>query len=575
MTKHFTDGWTQSGDGAALTRAAGRLGAWTLLGGLLLVIAANLFAAAYVSAEHYIYYWDWSLYWLKFEQLGELARADGFAASAAVAASIRNDEYNLLQVVPLLPFELVGGSGRETFIVAITNMGVLPSAALMALIPERLAERQCWPRYLFCTAVLLCLHPLWAAALRGFPDVIGVAIASGVLLTYFKRPLKELRRSDFVRLGVLLCLLVLTRRWYLFWAAAFFPAAIAAFLVAPPERAFERRRLVQLASGLATAGASCLILLLALAGPIVVHVAVTDYATAFAAYRSQASGPGQVEGQFGLALLGIAAIGLGCLVANRRTRALGTFVSVQAALSLLLFTHVQKFLGVQHYYILVPALGIGVAGALHAVWNAARPRAWKIAGSVVAASIVLLSSFSVFSPAPVTAGPLLPRQSYPPLVRPDLAEIDRLLDRLEQIRPERVYVVASSEVLNWSTLKMGCRDRHRDLCDHIAVTSDIDARDGFPFELAGADTVVIATPVQFHVDPADQRTIGLVARDLLSHRRIGRSFALDAGEFQLKQGVKARILRRTAPISDADLRALSAELQRAYPGMAIFRYPQP
>ena len=33
------------------------------------------FAVAYVSTEHYIYYWDWSFYWLNFETLGELAAA--------------------------------------------------------------------------------------------------------------------------------------------------------------------------------------------------------------------------------------------------------------------------------------------------------------------------------------------------------------------------------------------------------------------------------------------------------------------------------------------------------------------
>ncbi len=55
----------------------------------LLVAAANAFAVAYVSTEHYIYYWDWSFYWLNFETLGELARSNPFAALATVSSSIR------------------------------------------------------------------------------------------------------------------------------------------------------------------------------------------------------------------------------------------------------------------------------------------------------------------------------------------------------------------------------------------------------------------------------------------------------------------------------------------------------
>jgi hypothetical protein len=403
--------------------------------------------------------------------------------------------------------------------------------------------------------------------------VIGVAAASAVLILYFRKPVEEQRTRNFVRIGIALCLLVLIRRWYIFWAAAFFPAALAAFLAAPPRGVHDRRGILCLVKGLAVAGSVCFGFLLLLAGPLVLRAVLTDYSVAFVAYRSSVGAVGQVIGQFGPVLLAVSAAGLASLIASPRTRGVGVLLVVQAALSLALFTHVQKFLGVQHYYILVPALGIGVAAAAHALWDAPFRRAWRTAGIASVCAAVLLSSIAVFSPTPLLAGPLLPRDAYPPLVRPDLPEIDRLLGELTDVKPHRVYVVASSEALNWSTLKMRCGDTHPELCAHIATTSDIDTRDGFPVGFVGADYALLATPVQYHVNASDQQVVGLLARDLISRQGVGRSFEPMGGEFRLKQGVRVQIYRRVAPMRESDLEQLSAQLTRSYPGMDIFEYP--
>ena len=209
------------------------------------------------------------------------------------------------------------------------------------------------------------------------------------------------------------------------------------------------------------------------------------------------------------------------------------------------------------------------------LWNAPWQPIWRATGIACVSGTVLVSSLAVFVPASRISNPLLPSVRYPPLVRPDLAEIERLIEMLDQLKPERVYVVASSEILNWSTLNIGCRVNHRDICQHIAVTADIDARDGFPKDLLQADYVVVATPIQYHVRPEDQQVVGLVAQQIIQHAGIGSSFESVPGQFTLMNGVQARIYRRSAPLRREDVRDLSDELIRSYPGMKSLFTPPP
>ena len=139
------------------------------------------------------------------------------------------------------------------------------------------------------------------------------------------------------------------------------------------------------------------------------------------------------------------------------------------------------------------------------------------------------------------------------------------MDGLEALNPSLVYTISSSELLNWSTMQGACRPRHRALCKHLAVTADIDTRDGFPKEALKADVVLLATPTQYHVRAEDQRIVGLLARDVRERRGIGTSFEQLPGEYALSNGIRVQVFRRVNPLRSEDVNALSEELLRAYP----------
>ena len=535
-------------------------GVHLLLAAAALVVLANAFAAAYIGAERYIYSWDWAGFWLRFQSLGTEMLGHPLRALGDVASSVATEDYNLLPVVPLTPFEWLFGPGRLSYVLAITNVGLIPAAALMAWVAEATAERRSWPRFLLCTAVLLTFHMLWAPVLRGMPDILGIAVACLVLLTYF-RPSAEKPLLRLVGLGALLCLLVLIRRWYLFWAASFFPAAVLGYLAAS-----ARKNLVPRIRDLAIAGTIFAALLLAIAGPLIARVASTDYSAAYSAYRPELLGEGrfsQVVHHFGIATIMLSAAGLACMAARKWSRELGILLIAQAVIALVLFTHVQRMLGVQHYCVLIPAAGIGIASLIAALWSARCPLIWRASGICAVVAVLLLSSLAVFLPTRAVSNPLLPSVRYPPLVRTDLGQLDGLMDELASLHPSLVYVVSSSELLNWDTLHVGCQDRHPALCPHIAVTADIDARDGFPSRILRADYVVLATPTQFHARPQDQEVIGVVANHIRDRTGIGSSFTPIAGEFVLMNGARVQVYRRIAPLRPQDIRDLGDELMRS------------
>lgn len=533
----------------------------------VLFLAANVFASAYVSAEQYVYYWDYTLYWKKFGLLAEILAIDPARAMLYVASSIRYEDYTVLPLLPLAPFALIFGAGRLSYVSAIANVSVVPAAALMALVANRALPGWSWPRFFTCMAIVLCFHSLWVPALRGFPDALGVVIGCGVLLWYFAKAPEDQSLLRLAELGLVLCLIVLTRRWYSFWVAAFFPAALLAYLLGTPWNEVGWKAVWRRGGALALLGLACIFFLVLLSAPLLARAAFSDYSTAFAAYRAEVAGAGpsgQVLSQFGIGLSAVSAFGLAWLVRRPRSRELGILILAQATLSLALFMRVQELMGVQHFYLLVPAVGIGLASAVCAAWEI-RAHTWRWVATLGIAVVVILSSATVLAPSPGPSSVLLPQVRHAPLVRPDVPEIDRLLDVLADLNPQSVYVAASSEILNWDTLQTRCTERRLPLCPHLAMTADIDTRDGFPQAFLGADTVVLATPTQYHVRPQDQQVVGLIARDIREHRGMGSSFEAHPGEFALWRGVRVTVFRRVGPLRNEDVQALGDELARSYP----------
>jgi hypothetical protein len=271
---------------------------------------------------------------------------------------------------------------------------------------------------------------------------------------------------------------------------------------------------------------------------------------------------------------------LAWLTVRKDTRVVGSFLIVQSFIVFGLFAATQDF-GTQHYYLLIPGIALGVAVMVIGLWAQITNGFWRAASVGLVFTTLLASSATVFYPRAGSVSDnfdsLVPQIRYYPLVRNDLDVLWHLLDRLDELELDQrrdIYVLASSELLNSSMLKVACRfgPRRRFFCDRILRTNDVDKRDGFPRQFLHAYYLVVASPTQYHLRAEDQRVIGVLAREVMEGDGIGTSFQLLPGEVKLGNGVTARVFAKVRPFERTDLDALANEFAGYYPDKRhIFR----
>jgi hypothetical protein len=165
----------------------------------------------------------------------------------------------------------------------------------------------------------------------------------------------------------------------------------------------------------------------------------------------------------------------------------------------------------------------------------------------------------------------LPAVRQYPTIRTDLDQVQALLDTLNEISKDSestIYILASSFSLNSSIAQEGClllQRPHRELARKIALTNDVDKRDGFPVQFLKARYVVLTTPVAYHLAPQDQKVIGVLADQLVKGEGIGKSYEKLNYEFRLDDGSSAFIYKKSRPLDPNDLKALSDQFIEFYP----------
>jgi hypothetical protein len=431
--------------------------------------------------------------------------------------------------------------------------------------------------FVLATTSILFLHMLWAAVLRGYPDVGGIVLIGSILLLHFGKPLAEQGLGSLVATGVLLCLLVLFRRWYAYWVVAFFPALAVAHTLDPYQRrSIAWRQYLTASRNLIIIGLTCAVTLFALATPFALRAIQTDYSDIYSAYRFSGSlldAAGFLPRVFGWVEIVVSLGGLVWLAVRKETRVAGSFLLVQFSVVFLVFVRTQDF-GVQHYYLLIPSIAVGAAAVIVGLWQRIPSDLWRAASVGLVLTALLLSSATAFVPRAAGIadpfGSLFPQWRFHPLVRNDIDVLENLLARVNELelkQPGDLYVLASSEVLNSNALQNVCK-LHPDpqfFCNSILSTNDVDKRDGFPHQFLQARYLIVACPTQYHLRPQDQRVIGVLAREVMEGHGIGASFQRLPGEFKLEKGVTAWIYAKVRPFEKPDLAALEAEFIGYYP----------
>ena len=179
----------------------------------------------------------------------------------------------------------------------------------------------------------------------------------------------------------------------------------------------------------------------------------------------------------------------------------------------------------------------------------------------------MLQSLAPWEPPQVWPTGWLFSDRYPALARSDDREVQRLVNHLRSLaRPtDPVYVEGSSATMNYDVLM------HADRTSQpfggpilsIQTTPQVDSRDWYPIEeLVKARFVVVTSPLQFHLPPAEQDVVRLSHDIFTRDWEFAGDFSPTPERFRLQRRAEARVFVRTRETDLAQSLRLLRDMRR-------------
>jgi hypothetical protein len=549
----------------------------------LLLIASNYFAIYIVGKQNYIFNWDTAIYSEKYASLNTAFRANPIDALRSVFSSLQLAHYNLFAPFLLLPFSLLFGIERLSFILSMVNIFLLLSAISFLLLYKRTAGKLCNNRLPLGANVILLFTffsftHVWVPLLNGHVGIGGFFIISLILFVYFKYPFPAQKYMSLIFLGIMLSLLVLFRQYYSFWSTSFFIALIInEFIFLFTEYRFDRKRLLVLSKKIFFTIFISGLFFIMLAAPFLIKIITGDYSY-MTTYKFSSSILHEFKrflGHYGYIYNTLALLGVIVTIFFKNTRKMASFLVIQWVVMFFLFTRIHSFL--PHFYnLLLPTTLLFISMFITAVLLNFKSRGARIVICFVYMLTATLTFSSVFSPADSLhasqAGVLFPRHRYVPPVRNDIPEIKRMLTVIRGLLTDpddRLYVLAGNEVLNSDIVakaRLSLPDTPN-LENHIYRSGTLDLKDGFPNKLFKSRYVLITDPIQHDFQPDQARIVIIPANSILKNENMGTSYRKLPYEFNLDYKKKANvyIYERIGHFNQSDVDFLSDELRKYYP----------
>ncbi len=564
-------------------------GRWHFQGRLTwspLIFGASLLAVVYWSASHthFIFYWDYRNYWEKTEQLFELIMSGSWVALGNAIFQSYSDDYTMFPALPTAIFAVpIGYPSRLLYVLSISLIYVIPAFLTTAYIADRIFVRageitrdRGTLRLASAFAVFFGVPLYLGVALNLMPDIGGVVITLAAMLLACRLSrtigcaigrtnpwgLTPELVNESIGLGILLSAMFLFRRWYVFLGAGI---VLAGLLILGYDLLRERpQRFDVLRSAV-----SATVLIATAALPILSWVmfdwasaaASHDYASLYAAYAYPLSAVRDLFlHQFGIVAPVLTILLLGLSLFLKVDRRLLFIVAAASIVGALLFLQVQSP-GPQHYYILMPLLGVGVAGISSLLTSYYGPT-WGFAfAGVLLFGTLGATVQSRYRDQFVRAFPTL--NSWMPKQQAGRQGLALLGDWLvsPDIKLSRFCVLASSGMINQSIVSelwqiIPSLDK-QELAHRIIWLGDVDSRDGPPSRaLTQCEIVLVGTPPQTHLGVQKQYSVVVPWQDLISGGGIGAAYERLPNSFRLDDQTEVVPFRRVRPLEEREYQDL-------------------
>ena len=527
---------------------------------LLLFLTTVAVTYIYVSSEQTFYWWDYAGYNNATVSIANSFRDSPQTAWREVIESL-SKEKNLLISLPLVPFILLFGDSRLSYILGVSLIYVLPFRLLLGAISVKLIP--VYPRAVFWFAVWLSLLvPMsWIPTLRGYLDTGGCVFVGLAILVY----LQDVKLKSWWRIpliGFLLAASVLFRRHFAYSAIALLAAvgfqAIIVFGVEYRNIKHKAwRNLFESGVKLSLIGATSLAVLMLVAGDFTRSAVTVDYRNLYAAWSLPVSDIlTRYAGFYGLGTWLLVAIGFSAGIATRILAPdAAIFISLFGILSLVEWLLVLRY-GYLHYTIHVtPIVLLGLSAFGWISWLTLKGKLRYLMLGVAGFYLIVNAVLGLIS-VEVSVSKLF-AANFGPLVRSDYAEVVKLVEFLRKIAPneEPIYIAAASNSFNANILRQANRKLNPPEGWWKLNTigrPQIDSRDTYPLpELLMSQYAVVAVPFQ-QVLLGDEQVLRSGEQDVVKvvydaftqNWEIARDFQQLPQHFQLENGVTVSIYRR-------------------------------
>jgi hypothetical protein len=236
--------------------------------------------------ERYVYYWDFSGYWLKAIDFSHMFFESPLGEIKHVYLSIRYDEYNILPNLLLAPVNKLLGLEYNMYILSNYLVYFLPFTLIISNLIIKTSPLISKKAALAIPVFILFFTPALIPIRYGFVDAIGLVFVAVILSVFVNSGyLRQLNIKQSVILGFLLLFLIFSRRWYAFWFESFFVSAFITNALFSYKNK-DKKSFINSTFNLTVAGVVAMSVMLTLFLPFFKMTVLKDYTDIYSAYRS-------------------------------------------------------------------------------------------------------------------------------------------------------------------------------------------------------------------------------------------------------------------------------------------------
>lgn len=312
-----------------------------------------------LSSRSFVYIWDYSNYLTK-QYHAEAAFTQSISAGFSYIFSSFADDYtNFITLFTEFPFCLTDRTGdsyvlSQVFCVVPPLMLLL--AGLVIKVGQMLDVKNQMYYFLFGLGLTATYPLLRVSAVLGQPDWFGLVFAFAILLLTLDYRFDKIEPVRFGFIFAATAALILTRRWYLYFAVGYYFAYALLLLVGSLQqaKAGQKEPALHRMRNLVLFGLASVVAMLILLWPMVSHILAYNYADRYSYYNTGGLILEVVYhlGRLGLFNLIFILMGL-CLAFKRHLPALPCMAGCELVVSLLLFTRVQNT-GSHQFLLFIP-----------------------------------------------------------------------------------------------------------------------------------------------------------------------------------------------------------------------------